>query len=130
MSFVISIFISISISKDTFDIVYTAIHVACINEWKVKILTLRNKGVKRARRRGSYRDSKSFMAMLDLATVIRVNTERKSNAGNPGSPTGKHRVDATHVLDISTRLDSLNFENGSREPRTRNYPPFYTWPCL
>jgi len=41
------------------------------------------------------------MAMLNLATVIRVNTERKSNARNPGSPTGKRRVNATHVLDIS-----------------------------
>jgi len=41
------------------------------------------------------------MAMFNLATVIRVNTERKSNAGNPGSPTGKRRINATHVLDIS-----------------------------
>lgn len=76
-------------------------HVACINNKKVKSLTLRNKTRKKSPTKRSYRDNKSFMAMFNLATVIRVNTERKSNAGNPGSPTGKRRVNATHVFDIS-----------------------------
>lgn len=46
---------------------------------------------KKSTTKGSYRDNKSFIAMLNLATAIRVNTERKSNAGNPGSSTSKRR---------------------------------------
>lgn len=44
------------------------------------------------------------MAMLNLATVIRVNTERKSNARkNPETPRpqSEREINATHVPDIS-----------------------------